>query len=77
MVQGGIKTTIFELTGNKGNKWSPYEVNLPAGGPYKVVIINITFFIHVMMKQLCELTLLGIIISTWVQAIQLRLSKSA
>ena len=77
MVDGGSKTTMLELTGNSGNKWIPYEVDLPAGGPYKVAIISTSFFIHSMMKHPCELTLLGIMIFNWLQAIQLRFGMSA
>ena len=44
MVEGGRKTMLLEITGNQGNKWYPYEVDLPSGGPYKVIIINLCFY---------------------------------
>ena len=37
-VKGSTRTTIFSKSGAQGNIWQSYNVDLPAGGPYKVLI---------------------------------------
>ena len=36
-IEGSAKTALFTKVGNQGNKWLSFNVDLPAGGPYKVI----------------------------------------
>ena len=36
-IEGSSKTALFTKAGNQTDKWHSFSVNLPAGGPYKVI----------------------------------------
>ena len=36
-LEGSQRTELFEKGGNQGNKWMSLKVDLPSGGPYKVI----------------------------------------
>ena len=36
-LEGSQRTELFEKVGNQGNKWLTFKVDLPSGGPYKVI----------------------------------------
>ena len=38
--RSGAETELWRKTGNQGNKWFDVKVDLPAGAPFQVRIVN-------------------------------------
>ena len=58
IIEGSKRNKIFNKRGDQGKRWLSYNVNLPQGGPYKVLIyhynkLNTEVGYQIMMSFIC------------------------